>query len=66
MCHCLFVNFNIVSRVYAFDLRGFGLSDRPAGVRNYTVDEHLEDLAEAIQLLKAKSSKLNYRNFNQF
>jgi len=38
-------------------LRGFGLSDRPNGVLNYTIDQQLEDMAETIQMLKAQPGK---------
>lgn len=39
-------------RVYAFDLRGFGLSDRPKDAINYSVEQHVDDLAEVIGMLK--------------
>lgn len=45
-------HFRHTNLVYALDLRGFGLSDRPAGAINYTVEKHVKDLAEAIAQLK--------------
>ncbi|MBL8056550.1 MAG: alpha/beta fold hydrolase [Anaerolineales bacterium] len=38
------------SRVIALDLRGFGLSDKPAGAR-YTMDEFVADIDTALTLL---------------
>jgi pimeloyl-ACP methyl ester carboxylesterase len=42
-------------RVWAPNLRGYGKSDRPAGVSHYTIDKLVQDVADLIEAAGARS-----------
>ena len=46
-CHAEFV----VVRTVAFDLRGYGLSDKPSAISEYTLDKLAEDINQLISEL---------------
>ena len=40
--------------VVAVDLRGYGDSDKPMGIHNYTIDKIIEDIKQLLEALEQK------------